>query len=75
MFTKLGRIVGFLAVALGSIAIVGSWFVVPDVLSPDFDRTSLGFRQASLWATQGSVLVFFGLVLGVLCEISLKLEK
>jgi len=75
MFARVGRIVAFLAVACGLAAIVGSFVVAPDVLSPGFDRTSLSFRQSTLWLSEGAALVFFGLVLGVLCEISLKLEK
>ena len=75
MFTKFGRIVGFLAIAFGLLAIIGSLVVAPDVMSPAFDRKSLAWRQHMLWVDQGSMLVFFGLVLGVLCEISLKLEK
>jgi hypothetical protein len=73
MFTKIGRIVGIVAVALGSLAIIGSFIMAPDVLSPEIDRPSL--KQSALWLSQGSMLLFFGLVLGVLCEISLKLEK
>jgi cytosine/uracil/thiamine/allantoin permease len=73
VFTKIGRIVGFLAIALGLAAIVGSFAIAPDVLAPDFNRNSL--NQSTLWLSQGSVLLFFGLVLGVLCEISLKLDK
>ena len=73
MFTKFGRIVGFVAVAIGLAAIVGSFVVAPDMLSPELDRRSLA--QSTLWLSQGSTLVFFGLVLGVLCEISVKLEK
>jgi len=71
MGARVGRIVAFLAVACGLAAIVGSFVVAPDVLSPGFDRTSLSFRQSTLWRSAG----FFGLVLGVLCEMSLKLEK
>ncbi|WP_141194802.1 EscU/YscU/HrcU family type III secretion system export apparatus switch protein [Maliponia aquimaris] len=73
MFTRLGRVVGFVAVVLGIVAIIGSFVVAPDVLAPDFDRISM--KQSTLWLRQGSTLVFFGLVLGVLCEISLKLGK
>lgn len=76
MFTKIGRIVGFLAVAGGFASIIGAYIFFPfDVLSPEFDRASFNFRQATVLITGGSKLVFFGLVLGVLCEISLKLEK
>ncbi|GAA6147752.1 hypothetical protein NBRC116586_08140 [Pseudooceanicola nitratireducens] len=73
MFTKFGRIAGIGAVAIGIAAIIGSFVVAPDVLAADFDRTSM--EQSTLWFSQGSALVFFGLVLGVLCEISLKLDK
>ncbi len=75
MFTKIGFIVGFLAAAFGFAAIIGSFVMAPDVLSPEFDRKSLAFRQSTLWLNQGSMLVFYGLALGVLCEISRKLEK
>lgn len=73
MFTKFGRIVGFVAVSIGFAAIIGSFIVAPDVLSVEFDRKSM--KQSTLWLSQGSTLVFFGFVLGVLCEISVKLEK
>ena len=73
MFTKFGRIAGIGAVAIGIVAIIASFVVAPDVLAPDFDRTSM--EQSTLWLSQGSALVFFGLVLGVLCEISIKLDK
>ncbi|KHQ52192.1 hypothetical protein [Mameliella alba] len=73
MFTKFGRIVAFVAVAIGIAAIIGSFVVAPDVLAPEFDRMSM--KQSTLWLSQGSTLVFFGLALGVLCEISLKLNK
>jgi len=73
VFTKFGRIAGVGAVAIGIVAIIGSFVVAPDVLAPDFDRTSMA--QSALWLSQGSALVFFGLVLGVLCEISIKLGK
>ncbi|PZX05004.1 hypothetical protein [Celeribacter halophilus] len=75
MFTKIGRIVGFVVVALGLAAFIGSFFFPSDLLSPEFDRQSFNFRQSTLLFTQGSIMVFAGLVLGVLCEISLKLEK
>ena len=75
MFTKIGRIVGFLAIAFGFAGIIASFVMAPDVLSPEFDRASFSFRQSALWLTQSSTLVFFGSVLGVLCEISRKLEK
>jgi hypothetical protein len=75
MFTRIGRIVGFVAVALGFAAIVGSFFFPSDVLSAEFDQKSFNFRQSTLLLKQGSIIVFVGLVLGVLCEISLKLEK
>lgn len=73
MFTKFGRIVGFVAVFIGIVAIIGSFVVAPDLLAPEFDRMSM--KQSTLWLSQGSTLIFFGLVLGVLCEISLKLDK
>ena len=41
MFTKHGRIVGFVAVAIGFAAIIASFVVAPDVLSPEFDRMSM----------------------------------
>lgn len=73
MFTKVGRIAGFVSVSIGLAAIIGSFVVAPDMLSPDFDRMSM--KQSTLWMSEGATLVFCGLVLGVLCEISLKLEK
>ena len=73
MFTKIGRVVGVISVLLGVAAIVGSFVVAPDMLSSGYDRMSM--KQSALWLGQGSVLIFCGLVLGVLCEISLKLEK
>jgi hypothetical protein len=74
MFTTVGRNFAFLAVVGGFAAMVGSFFFPFDIQSPDF-RTSFNFRQASVLMFQGSVSVFFGLVLGVLCEISRKLDK
>lgn len=73
MFTKIGRIVGFLAVILGFGGIIGSFVVAPDMMSPEFTRMSL--EQSSLWLSQGALLVFCGLSLGVLCEISAKLDR
>ena len=73
MFTKIGRIVAYIAVIIGLVAIIGSFVVAPDVLSPDFKRSSM--RQSTLWLGQGSALVYLGLVLGIICEISRKLEK
>lgn len=73
MFTTVGRIVSFVAIAIGLAGIIGSFVVAPDVLSPEIDRMSL--KQSGLWLSQGATLVFFGFVLGVLCEISQKLEK
>ncbi|SNR38159.1 hypothetical protein [Puniceibacterium sediminis] len=75
MFTRIGRIVGFVAVALGFAAIIGAFFFPVDLFSPEFDRTAFNFRQSTALFSQGSILVFFGLVLGVLCEISVKLDK
>jgi len=72
MFTKLGRIASYLAVALGLGAIIGAFIVAPDIYAPDFDRADM--RQSSLWMKEGATLAFLGLVLGVLCEISAKLS-
>jgi hypothetical protein len=63
--------VGLATVAVGFVGIVGSFFFAPDVFSPDFDRASM--KQAHMWMSQGAQLTFFGLTLGVLCEISEKL--
>jgi len=60
MFARVGRIVAFLAVACGLAAIVGSFVVAPDVLSPGFDRTSLSFRQSTLWRSAGFFRVGLG---------------
>jgi cytosine/uracil/thiamine/allantoin permease len=73
MFTKIGWGVGLFAIVVGFVAIIASFVVAPDVRSPDFTRASM--KQSTLWMTQGSIMVFFGLILGVLCEISQKLEK
>lgn len=73
MFTKFGRIVGYVAIIIGIVAIIGSIIVAPDMLGPEFDRMSV--KQSGLWMSQGSTLIFCGLVLGILSEISLKLEK
>jgi hypothetical protein len=73
MFTSIGWFVGLLAVIIGFVAIIASFFVAPDVLSPDFNRASM--KQSTLWMSQGATMVFFGSILGVLCEISGKLEK
>jgi len=74
-FTKIGRIVGFVTVASELAAIIASFFFPIDIKARNFDRASFNFRQATVLVEQGSILIFFGLVLGVLCEISLKLEK
>ena len=74
-FTKIGRIVGFVTVAFGLAAIVALFFFPLDIKALYFDWASFNFRQATVLVEQGSILIFFGLVLGVLCEISLKLEK
>lgn len=73
MFTTVGRIVSIVSIAIGFAAVIGSFLVAPDMLSPEVDRISV--KQSGLWLSQGATLVFCGLVLGVLCEISLKLEK
>jgi hypothetical protein len=72
MFTKLGGIVSVIAICLGLVGIVG-WFVA--VLVQSSGSISMGSKQATLWLNQGSTLLFLGLVLGVLCEISKKLDK
>ncbi|WP_172331667.1 hypothetical protein [Mangrovicoccus sp. HB161399] len=70
-FTKIGQRVAFLAVALGGVAIIASFFVGP-TLFPDSDRASM--KQSGLFLRQGATMLFCGLILGVLCEISEKLE-
>lgn len=72
MFTKLGGIVSVIAISLGLVGIVG-WFVV--ILVQSTGSISVTMEQATLWLNQGSTLLFLGLVLGVLCEISKKLDK
>lgn len=73
MYTRIGKIVAFIATALGIAGIVGSFLVAPDIYAPDFERGS--FEQSTLWMRQASILVAMGALLGVLCEISVKLEK
>ncbi|MFT7025869.1 MAG: cytosine/uracil/thiamine/allantoin permease [Paracoccaceae bacterium] len=73
MFTKVGWGVSLLIVIFGFAAIIASFFVAPDVWSPDFTRASM--KQSTLWMRQGSTLVYLGLLLGVFCEISQKLKK
>jgi len=72
MFTRIGKVVSVIAVILGLAAIVASFVVAPDISSPEFSRASMA--QSTLWLSQGAALVFSGLVLGVLCEISTKLD-
>lgn len=73
MFTNIARSVSFITVAIGVIAMIASFFVAPDIFADEFDRGAM--EQATLWMTQGSMMVFFGLALGVLSEISEKLER
>jgi hypothetical protein len=74
MFTKIGGIVASLAVLGGLAAVVGSFFFPFDINSPDY-RTSFNFRQSTVLMSQGLAVLFAGLLLGVLCEISNKLER
>ena len=73
MFTTLGYVASFFALGIGVAAIVGAFIVAPDMFAPDFDRMDM--RQSTLWMRQGATLIFLGLVLGELCEISEKVEK
>lgn len=74
MFTKIGGIVASLAVLGGLAAVVGSFFFPFDINSPDY-RASFNFRQSTVLMSQGLAVLFAGLLLGVLCEISNKLER
>jgi ABC-type uncharacterized transport system permease subunit len=74
MFTKIGRIVAGLAALSGMVAVVASFFFPFDISSPDY-RSSFNFRQSTTLMSQGLAILFAGLVLGVLCEISKKLES
>ena len=74
MFTTLARIVAVIAVLGGFGAIVGSFFFPVDIQSADY-RTSFNYRQARVLVFEGSIGVIIGLILGVLCEISRKLDK
>lgn len=71
-YTKIGRVVAFLTVAVGILAITGSFVVAPD-LTDGFDRAAM--RQTSHLMTQGAFLIFFGLALGILSEISSKMDR
>jgi hypothetical protein len=76
LFTVIGKIVGFGTIALGLSVIVGSFLAAPDlqyIRSSEFEGESL--KTSTLLLAEGGRLVFFGLVLGILCEISRKLER
>jgi hypothetical protein len=73
VFTKIGKIISSLAVFLGLLSIIGSVLVASDMFSTEFTRQSMA--QSTLLFNHGSILVCFGLVFGVLCEISQKLDK
>jgi len=72
MFTKVGRVVSVITILLGLAAIAASFVVAPDISSSEFNRASIA--KSTLWLSQGAALLFLGLVLGVLCEISTKLD-
>ncbi|MBE9635797.1 hypothetical protein [Salipiger mangrovisoli] len=73
MFTKIGGVLAGIAVLAGLAAIAGAYYFAPEMYSPDFNRASLKPYGLLFW--QGAGLVFLGVVLGVLCEISRKLTK
>lgn len=72
MFTKIGRVISWITFAMGILVIAASFYIAPDIYAPDFNRASMA--QATLWMKQGATLVCIGVALGVLCEISLKLD-
>ncbi len=72
MFTRYGTKVAFLACLWGIVWIIGSFFTI-DYTTTEIDRLAL--KQSSGWFEQGSIIFFFGLTLGVLCEISNKLDQ
>lgn len=74
MFTKIGINVAFLALFAGLLAIIASFFFPIDLQAADF-RQSFNYRQGTLLFSQGAMSVFSGLILGVLCEISNKLDR
>ncbi|MGL4321728.1 MAG: hypothetical protein ACRCS3_12785 [Paracoccaceae bacterium] len=73
LFTKIGVVVASLAFLGGLAAVVASFYFPFDINAPDF-RSSFNFRQSSVLLSQGLAIMFAGLLLGVLCEISLKLK-
>lgn len=74
MFTKIGSVVAGLAVLGGMLAVIASFFFPFDMSSPEY-RSSFNFRQSTALMSQGLTILFAGLVLGTLCEISKKLES
>ena len=81
MYTRYGAKAAFWAFLLGSLAILAGIifpFVGKFLISPGHSAMGLeefSRKQSSLWMRQGVILLIPGLILGVLCEISEKLDS
>ncbi len=73
MFTKIGGFVGILAVFFGSAAVIWSFVLGLSVPYEELDPRIV--KASGNWLTQGVSVLFCGLVLGILCEISEKLDN
>jgi len=80
-FTNFGKAIAWLATVLGLLAVVAGYefdinqaeSVVADMLN--IDATQWNGKQGKVFREQGSIMLFCGLVLGVLCEISRSAAK
>ncbi|WP_145963032.1 hypothetical protein [Mangrovicoccus ximenensis] len=81
MYTRYGSKVALLAFLMGCAAILGGFispFVAGFFVSPDYsvmEVEEFSRKLSSLWIRQGVMLLIPGLILGVLCEISEKLDR
>ncbi len=74
-FTRMGRIVAFGAIALGLLRIVTTFYVLQFDDPAAAARDYLGSHKTGYYMDQGIYSVLFGIVVGILTDISRSLSS